>query len=284
MKKGAHLRGEFARRLAVLALSCGTSLWWSLSAQAELVPPRGVVDPRVRVVPYDPDQVVRVRGYVGYQIHFQFAEGEEFVNLGAGDNKALDVGADRNNLVLKPLAEKVATNLSVFTNRRVYHFDYSARARAPGPRDDVIYSIRFIYPEDEARRAAGLIEQRRVAQGLAAASERPRNRDYWFCGASTLKPVEAYDDGVRTHLRFGPRSEFPTMYVKHDDESESVLNFTVTEDDEVVIHRVARRFVLRRGQLVGCIENRAFDGGPERLQSKTIVPGVERRTKGVDQP
>ena len=52
--------------------------------RAELTPPPGLVDSRVRVVAYDPEQVIRLRGYVGYQIHFQFAEGETFVNLAAG--------------------------------------------------------------------------------------------------------------------------------------------------------------------------------------------------------
>src|SRR5471030_1818563 len=82
---------------------------------AELTPARGLVDPRVRVVAYDPEQVIKLHGFVGYQIHFQFAEGETFVNLAAGDNKALDVGYEANHLVLKPLAEKVATNITVIT-------------------------------------------------------------------------------------------------------------------------------------------------------------------------
>jgi hypothetical protein len=71
-------------------------------AWAELVPKPGLVDPRVRVVAYDPDQVIRLRGYVGYQIHFQFAEGETLVSLAAGDNKALDVGVEANHMTLKP--------------------------------------------------------------------------------------------------------------------------------------------------------------------------------------
>ena len=54
--------------------------------------------PRVRVVAYDPEQVIKLHGFVGYQIHFQFAEGETFVNLAAGDNKALDVGYEANHL------------------------------------------------------------------------------------------------------------------------------------------------------------------------------------------
>jgi len=41
-----------------------------------------------------------------------------------------------------------------------------------------------------------------------------------------------------------------------------LVNFTV-DNDEAVIHRVARSFVLRRGKLVACIQNRSFDGGEE---------------------
>lgn len=265
----------------VLVLCVCTSQY----AFAEQTPRPGLVDSRIRVVAYDPEQVIKIRGYVGYQIFFEFAEGETFVNLAAGDNKALDVGYEANHLVIKPLAEKVATNITVITNRRVYQFDYSATAAKPNPAlGNVIYSLRFIYPQDEAKKAAEQLEQERTNQRLAGQGpQRPRNANYWACGSSAIRPVSAYDDGVQTRLRFAAHSEFPAMYVKNDDDSESLLNFTV-EGEDVVIHRVSRRFVLRRGRLVACIENRSFDGGGERLQSETLVPGVERRTKGVSNP
>src|ERR1700676_2761888 len=188
----------------------------ALSAQrvlAELTPPRGLIDPRVRVVAYDPEQVIKLHGFVGYQIHFQFAEGETFVNLAAGDNKALDVGYEANHLVLKPLAEKVSTNITVITNRRVYQFDYSASADRPDPdRQDVIYSLRFIYPQQEARKAAEELEQQRANFKLAGTNpgpQRSRNKNYWGCGSSAIRPVSAFDDGVQTRLRFAAHAEFP---------------------------------------------------------------------------
>lgn len=273
-----------------IAIAWVTGLLCVLAAQSAfsaLTPERGLVDSRIRVVAYDPEQVIALTGYVGYQIHLQFAEGETFVNLAAGDNKALDVGYDANHLVLKPLAERVATNITILTNRRVYQFDYSASARRPDPaHGDVIYSLRFIYPEDEAKRAAEQLEQDRTNRRLAmseASSHRSRNTNYWACGSEAIRPVLAFDDGVQTTLQFAAHSEFPTLYVKNDDNSESLVNFNV-EGPNVVIHRVSRRFVLRRGQLVACLQNRAFDGGGERLNSETLVPGVERTTKGVKNP
>ena len=269
------------------AIACILASLAASRVHAELTPPRGLVDPRVRVVAYDPEQVIKLHGYVGYQIHFQFAEGETFVNLAAGDNKALDVVYEANHLVLKPLAEKVATNITVITSRHVYQFDYSASAARPDPkRGDVIYSLRFLYPQEEAHKAAEELAQQRMNSKLASGeqdSHRPRNLNYWGCGSTAIRPTSVYDDGVQTRLRFAAHAEFPTLYVKNDDASESLVNFTV-DHDEVVIHRVARSFVLRRGQLVACIQNRSFDGGGERLDSETWVPGVERVTKGVKNP
>jgi type IV secretion system protein VirB9 len=107
----------------------------------------------------------------------------------------------------------------------------------------------------------------------------PTNRDYWYCGSAALLPLAAFDDGIHTHLRFNPRSELPAVFVRNDDGSESLLNFSV-QQGEVVIHRVARQFVVRRGQLKGCIVNKSFDGAGQELQSGTVTSEVERATRG----
>jgi type IV secretion system protein VirB9 len=270
--KGAPGTFPFAIGLAAgLAL---TAPW----VAAATVPPAGKVDARVRVVAYDPDDVITLHGYVGYQIHLQFAEGEEFVNLGSGDNGAFDVGAERNHFFIKPKEMRASTNLTVLTNRRAYHFDYVVSSNPPAgaAARRMVYSVRFSYPEDEARAAAADRERRQADARISrAAADRPRNTDYWFCGSESLKPMSAYDDGVQTRLRFKARSEFPAMFVQNDDGSESLLNFNV-DDDEVVIHRVARRLVLRRGKLVGCIVNQSFAGGGARTPAHTNAPGVQR--------
>ena len=277
------MRFQGAHRGFPFAIGLAASLAFTAPfAQAATVPPAGKVDARVRVVAYNPDDVITLQGYVGYQIHLQFADGEEFVNLGSGDNGAFDVGAERNHFFIKPKEARASTNLTVLTNRRAYHFDYVVSAHAPtgAAARRMVYSIRFTYPEDEARAAAADRERRRTeARMTRGAAERLRNADYWFCGSESLKPISAYDDGVHTRLRFQARAEFPAMFVQNDDGSESLLNFNV-EEDEVVIHRVARRFVLRRGKLVGCVVNQSFAGGGARTPTQTSAPGVQRITTG----
>lgn len=238
---------------------------------------QGMSDTRIRVAPYSGDKVYRLVGYVGYQIDLEFEPEETFVGLGAGDIEGLSFASQGNHLFLKPKASKVRTNLTVLTNRREYQFDYTASAELPDSREpDVTYVLRFTYPKPAMRPDQTAKVERQLESGAAL---RPRNFDYWYCGFSALKPIAASDDGVHTRLRFGAHAELPAIFVRNDDGSESLLNFNM-DDGDVVIHRVARRFVLRRGLLRGCIVNKSFDGGGERLDSGTISPDVERVTQG----
>jgi type IV secretion system protein VirB9 len=240
-------------------------------------PGQNTPDTRIRTLPYSGDKVYRLVGYVGYQIDLEFEPEESFVGLGAGDIEGLAFASQANHLFLKPKASKVSTNLTVLTNRREYQFDYTASTERPESREpDVTYVLRFTYSKSPGvPDRAGKIEQ----QLESGAALRPHNLDYWYCGYSALKPIAAWDDGVRTRLRFGARAELPAVFVRNDDGSESLLNFNM-EGGDLVIHRVARRFVLRRGLLRGCIVNKSFDGGGERLDSGTISPTVKRMTQG----
>ena len=100
-------------------------------AGAAVVPPPGAVDARVREIDYAEEQVVSLTGYVGYHIHLELAPGETFVALGAGDSAAVDVAAEGPHVMLKPKAARVATNLTLVSSRRVYHFDYRTYEAQP---------------------------------------------------------------------------------------------------------------------------------------------------------
>ena len=253
----------------------GATLARAQSLQAALLP-----DPRIRVIPYRADAVYRLRGYVGYQIDITFAPEERFVGLGVGDSKGVTFAADANHLFLKPRAAHVATNLTVLTNRRTYLFDYEAAPTPPDPDGaDVIYALRFEYPSVPVPAASR--ERRQVATDLAAASNtRARNYDYWYCGDPSLRPVAAWDDGAETTLVFGAHTELPAIFASNEDGSESLVNFDV-QAGRIVVQRVARRLIVRRGKLAGCIVDRAFAGGGERLSTGTIAPSVERVTRST---
>ncbi len=276
MIHNGNSHGVASAFVAAAALHCA---FFSTMLFAEVVPVRGGADSRIRSAPYDSDQVYRVRGFVGYQIDFEFEAGETFVGLGAGDIEGLSFFGADNHLFLKPKAAKVSTNLTVLTNRRRYQIDYTAAAQRPGTDDpDVIFAVRFIYPPPPRTRAEQAAE--RVDVALDSTSTRPQNIDYWYCGSETLKPVAASDDGVHTRLRFAANAELPAIFVRNADGSESLLNFSMDSGD-VIVHRVARQLILRRGKLAGCIVNQAFSGDGLRLESGTVTPEVQRLVPGV---
>jgi type IV secretion system protein VirB9 len=251
---------------------------WHACAWAETAPAKGAIDARIRAAAYDSNDVYKLRGIVGYQIDLEFEAGETFIGLGSGDLEGLAFVGQENHLFLKPKAAKVATNLTVLTSRRHYQIDYSASAQRPND-DDVIYALRFSYPSSSARSAAEAEAKRLDSRLEGASSARSRNIDYWYCGERTLKPVAASDDGVHTRLTFAANSDLPAVFVHNEDDSESLMNFSVDAGD-VIIHRVAQRFILRRGKLTGCVVNRGFTGGGKRLESGTVAPDVERRVQG----
>ena len=230
-------------------------------------PAPGLLDSRIRSAAYSADQVYVLKGFVGYQTDLEFETGEHFLGLGAGDIEGISFVAEDNHLFLKPKAAKVGTNLTILTSRRTYQIDYSASPGRPDATEEVTYVLRFAYSQAKANADA-------VAQALKS-DARGRNFDYWFCGEPTLKPTSASDDGVHTRLTFAPNAEQPAIFVRNEDGTESLLNFSMDEGD-VILHRVARRLILRRGNLAACIVNKGFSGSGERLKSHTVSSEVER--------
>ena len=270
----------FMRRSGAAALSL-VALLHSVHTLAETVPSRGVVDSRIRVAVYNGDEVYKLRGFVGYQIDLEFEPGETFIGLGAGDLDGLSFVGQDNHLFLKPKAGRVATNLTVLTSRRHYQFDYAVLSQRLMLEDPgFIYAVRFTYPPTPSQSTADAAAKRVESQLESASNERPRNIDYWYCGAPALRPVAASDDNVHTRLRFAANADLPAIFMRNDDGSESLLNFSMDAGD-VILHRLAKQFILRRGKLQGCVVNQGFAGGGIRLKSGTVAPTVERIERGA---
>ena len=104
----------------------------------------------MREVEYREGEVVRLAAVVGYHIHLELERGETFVALGAGDAAAVDIAAEGRHVMLKPKAQRVATNLTLVSSRRVYHFEYRTYEAQP-PTQAAIFALRFRYPRGQGR-------------------------------------------------------------------------------------------------------------------------------------
>jgi type IV secretion system protein VirB9 len=230
----------------------------ALPAHAGLIPTPVGADPRIRIVPYDPLQVVELKGVLGSQTMIAFEPGERIENVAIGDSLGWQVIPSRRSdlLFLKPMDHAAVTNMTVVTNMRRYAFELTVRRTPARPNDpDVIFSLRFDYP-------APVIPIVKAPEPPPPKPPEDVNHAYSFQGSKHNLPARVFDDGRSTYFRFADETSLPAIFIVDADKTESVVNFR-TQDGYLVIDRLARAFVLRRGKEETRIFNDGFhDDGP----------------------
>jgi type IV secretion system protein VirB9 len=269
------------------------ALMWPLLACAELTPPKGAFDSRVRVVDYNPADVVKLTTFYGVSTHVQFGAKEAIKDVAVGDQQAWDIVPRGSHLFIKPKAQKADTNVTVVTDKRVYQFALIVEPRnvrdATAWRDpNLVFSLSFRYPDEEAARvtAQAMAAEAKATQTdmkgkLANAKKRDENRDYWLAGSEEVSPTAARDDGRFIYLTFSNNRDMPAVYAVDKDGNEALINTNV-DGNEIVVQRMVRKLTLRKGNAVACLVNKSFDlnGGRDNTTG-TVAPDVERVIKGA---
>ena len=239
----------------------------------------GKTDPRIKVFTYHPRDVFRVTGHYGYTSHILFGSGEVIEHVAAGDSLAWHILPKDNHLFLKPIEDNAGTNLTVLTNKRAYNFILEAREARGNNDQSLTFAVSFHYPEEAL--AAALVEAERVKQAAEAAAERRAqavipersispedwNLNYTRKGSERLAPVQVFDDGEFTYFQFPPEIEIPAIFAVDENDEESLINFH-RRGKYIVIQRIAERYALRRGSILTCIYNAAWQ---ERV-TPSVVP------------
>jgi len=239
------------------------SLKFLLAATSALVATApALADPRIRSVAYDPAAVVRLDGCFGYQTLVQFGPGEAIENIGIGDAAQWLVTPNRRGdlLFVKPAYRSTRGNMTVSTNRRTYAFELSAQASAACARGEVVYTLRFTYPKDEAAALAEAALAPAIAPAApddALPAPAARNAAYSFAGARDNVPIRVFDDGKSTYFRWAEGTTTPAVYAVGSDKAETMIAFT-SQGDWLVAPQIAPAFVLRRGNAVATLFNDAY--------------------------
>ena len=105
-------------------------------------------DNRVKTYVYNENEVYSLMIFYGYQTSIEFAKGEEVVTISMGDSYAWKVNSVGRRLFIKPLEDNMHTNMTIITNKRAYQFDLFSK-KIEGKFDkELVYVMRFYYPED----------------------------------------------------------------------------------------------------------------------------------------
>lgn len=273
--------------LAILAIALLPTI-----AVAEITPQKGVYDPRVRTIDYNPMNVVKLSTFYGVSTHVQFDETEIIKDVAIGDDQAWIVMPRGNHLFIKPQAIQADTNVTVVTNKRTYQF---ALIVQPRPIKDVkawadpnlIFSLVFRYPEEEAAKLIAdtkkiAIKERlgEIKSKLSDTTKEGHNFDYWVAGSDEISPTAARDDGRFIYLTFTNNRDMPAIYAVDEQDNEALINSNVINGNTIIIQRLVRRLMLRKGSDVASVVNKSFDlnGGIDNITG-TVSPEVERVIK-----
>jgi type IV secretion system protein VirB9 len=228
---------------------------------------------RIRYVEYDPDEVVKIDGVVGVVVHIVLDPAEKYVAHAFGDGRAWDFAYRAHHLFLKPAALDADSNLTVVTDKRSYHFALKLRTDK-----NLVptYEIAFRYREPRQRKAQQV--QERAMEEAFARPPATASLRYSMSGDSDIAPVNCWDDGQFTSFKFAGATDLPAIYMVDADGKESIVDRHTTgaANEVVVVHKVARRWVLRLGNRALAIWNDAYSAEGRSNDTGTSVPDVKR--------
>jgi P-type conjugative transfer protein TrbG len=162
--------------------------------------------------------------------------------------KSISSGVEQSHIYLKPTRPDLETNLAINTDRRSYLLELRSYA------DTYMAAVVWRYPEDELARLGAQASELAAAQKNASpvVGIDALNFNYTIQvvqGAPAWTPLQCFDDGRRTFLRFPAAMlvrEAPALFVLRDRETQ-LVNYRV-KGDTYVIDRLIDSAELRVGQ------------------------------------
>lgn len=216
------------------------------------------LDHRVRVVLYQPDEVYKFTGHYHYQSSIEFGQDEEIKTISMGDSTAWMLNPSGNRLFLKPVEQDATTNMTLITNKHTYLFELHARETDDINDKDMVFVMRFIYPDDkDIQSTANYLDSVPTPDPVKDAGK--YNFHYTIAGKDEYAPIRIFDDGQFTYFQFRNKNvELPAFFWVDDNGEESLINYR-TRGDYIVVERVSKKFTLRHGKDLVCVFNEAYN-------------------------
>jgi type IV secretion system protein VirB9 len=225
---------------------------------------------------YNPNYVYRYTGHYTYQGFIEFAEDEAIGTISMGNPSLWLFEHLGNRLFLKPVGEDNSeTNMTVITNKRIYHFELMAKEAKNINDKDLIFVAKFSYPDDK--------EKNLVALPKTPTSDRPDMRDlsiynfdYKYTGEPSIAPIKVFDNGEFTYFQFARKNaEVPAIFTVDSAGFESLVNFR-SVDEFIIVEKVSPQFTLRSGSDIVCVYNGNMYSSGKKINGtpRSIDPAI----------
>ena len=237
-------------RIALMALC---ALFLPTAGMAE---PSGnqpiITDSRIKTLVYNENDVFSLMTHYGYQCNIEFGPKEEIQTISIGDRIGWQVVPSGRRLFIRAMAENAHTNMTVVTSKRAYQFDLKSSGSDSRPEEELVYVVRFFYPDEQSPLRQSLLTEEDLAQPVAQTAY---NYNYTFVGPDQLAPTKVFDDGKSTFLKFAVAAP-PAIALVKPDGQELPINARVA-DGYYVVPAVSKRFAIRVGSDIVCLFNEA---------------------------
>lgn len=267
------------------------------NAVAEIQPTQSKLNPHIQSINYD-GNIYKFYSAIGIVTTLEFDADEIIEDFAMGDDRAWKVAKDGNLLVIKPKELNGSTNLTVFTNKRRYLFWVQMLNKNS---KKVPYLLTIIPPDKQlikgtkktpemlAREAkeAKILARKKEIEDIkstlkSAKNEGRINSDYWIVGTDELEPVSAKDNGITTTFTFSASKPIPAPFVIEPNGKETMVDFHMEEGNQMVIHRVMKKMLLRRDDMVVGITNKGFMPRGMPSPTGTVSDHVDRKVLGAE--
>lgn len=227
-----------------------TLAFFALSALPALADQRPVplpADARIKQFIYNENTVYRLDMHTNFISTVQFGKNEVVESIQVGDSASWQIiRLKRGDVIsIKPLNSDAVTNMTVYTDRRVYTFELRAHRGSAGHRQNHNFRTTFKYP-------ASVIAE----FGTTATSQAGRNFDYLVAGSAPFSPVEVYDNGKQTIFTFPENAPLPGIFRVGSGGKEYLVN-SRTADNQIIVDGVYREWTVRIGEEAICVSNGA---------------------------
>ncbi len=227
------------------------TLWcMNLPANAQPV----ITDSRIKTLVYNENDVYTLLTHHGYQAHIEFGGKEVIQTISIGNKTAWQIIPEGRRLFIRSLVAGAHTNMAVITNLRTYQFDVRATRGGNIPvREDLIYMVRFYYPDEHLPKSAAYalppVYADDMMKAIPVSPKNPQptalpalNFNYTFTGDDEFAPLRMFDDGKATYIQLPQPAKLFTISV---DGRETPVTTRRTSDGFEKVSLVAPRFIIR---------------------------------------
>jgi type IV secretion system protein VirB9 len=198
------------------------------------------IDSRIKTFIYSENEVFRLVVHYGYQSSIEFADGEEIQTISVGNNYAWQLTPVGRRLFIKPLEENILTNMTIITNKRVYHLEVQSKLLSYTVDEELVYVVRFFYPDKDFDTS----KQAVLAQEVEPIPTiKPFNFNYTLTGPQAIAPVKVFDDGTNTFFKFEDKLQVIPAFTAKEDGGMLPLEAR-KRGDYIVVNKVAPEFEL----------------------------------------